>query len=234
MIHHSNSTPAERRLLLLVCAVAAVGLTLAAATRARCDDASRAPNIVMFLIDDLGWMDIGCQGNRRVDTPNIDRLAEQGVRFTDAYAAAPVCSPTRAAVLTGLAPARLRLTTHIPDRPQFARDDAPLVSAETLDHLPLEQVTIAERLRKAGYATAMLGKWHLAGDWRGGTQGRGELRFYPERQGFDLNLGGCAMGGPPTFFDPYRIHNLPPRRTGEYLPDRLAAEAIDFIRSHRQ
>jgi arylsulfatase A-like enzyme len=187
------------------------------------------PNVVVILIDDLGWMDLGCQGNERVDTPHVDRLASQGMRFTDAYAAAPVCSPTRAAILTGRAPARLHLTTHIPDR--FVPNDGRPLPAETLDHLPLQYVTISERLRAAGYRTAFMGKWHLAG--KAGRQGLGKTEFYPERQGFELNLGGCALGGPPTYFDPFRIHNLEDRRPGEYLPDRLADEAIEFIRKNR-
>jgi len=192
---------------------------------------SGRPNIVLIMVDDLGWMDLACQGNKRIDTPHVDRLARQGMRFTGAYAAAPVCSPTRAAVMTGQWPARLGLTNHIPDRPQFARQDAPLVSARTLDHLPPEHVTIAERLQEAGYRTAFLGKWHLAG--RGGRQGLGDEKFYPQRQGFDLNIGGCALGGPPTYFDPYGIHNLTNRRPGEYLTDRLTDEAIAFIRENR-
>jgi len=188
----------------------------------------KRPNFVFILIDDLGWMDLNCQGNRRLETPNLNRLAKQGMRFTDAYAAAPVCSPTRAAILTGKSPARLHLTTHIPDRPGFALEDAPLVSAETRDHLPLEEVTIAERLKAAGYATAFLGKWHLCGG------GRGKPEFYPQRQGFDLNVAGCGFGGPPTYFDPYRIPTLKDRRGGEYLPDRLADEAVAFMRASRQ
>jgi arylsulfatase A-like enzyme len=198
------------------------------AARARPTIAQVRPNIVFIMIDDLGWADLGCQGNRLIETPHIDRLASQGMRFTDAYAAAPVCSPTRAAALTGLSPARLRITTHIPDRPGFAPKDAKLKSAPTLDRLPLEHVTIAERLKAAGYATAFVGKWHLAG--RGGA---GDPAFYPERQGFDVNIGGCAMGGPPTFFDPYRIPTIENRRPGEYLPDRLAAEAVAFVKAQK-
>ena len=183
------------------------------------------------MIDDLGWMDLHCQGNNRLDTPNIDRLAKQGMRFTDAYAAAPVCSPTRAANMTGLSPARLGLTNHIPDRESFAPQNAPLRSADTLDHLPLNHVTIAERLNDAGYATAFMGKWHLSG--KSGKGGKGEQKYEPQWQGFDINIGGCSYGGPPTYFDPYRIYNLPPRKTGEYLPDRLTDEAIKFIKSNR-
>jgi len=190
-------------------------------------------NIVLIMIDDLGWMDLQCQGNKRLDTPNIDRLATQGIRFTDFYAAAPVCSPTRAAIMTGQSPARLGLTTHIPDRPQFAPKNATLLSAKTRDHLPLKHVTIAERLKEAGYATAFMGKWHLSGRRAPAGQGPNEPELRPEYQGFDVNIGGCNYGGPPTYFDPYRIPNIKPRRKGEYLPDRLADETIAFIQAHK-
>ena len=190
-------------------------------------------NIVLIMIDDLGWMDLHCQGNERLDTPNIDKLALQGMRFTDAYAAAPVCSPTRAAIMTGKSPARLGITNHLPDRAQFQPDNAKLRSAKMLEHLPLQHVTLAERLKEAEYATAFLGKWHLSGR---GTAKDGDLaepKLRPEYQGFDVNVGGCGFGGPPSYFEPYRIPNITPRREGEYLPDRLADEAIDFIRAMR-
>ena len=103
-----------------------------------------------------------------------------------------------------------------------------------LDRLPRERTTIAERLKEAGYATAFLGKWHLAGRAQWSQGARGDLRFYPEHQGFDVNVGGCAAGGPPSFFSPFRIHNLPDRREGEYLPDRLADETLAFARQHRE
>jgi len=188
------------------------------------------PNIVLVMADDLAWMDLACQGNPLVDTPYLDKFARQGIRFTDAYAAAPVCSPTRAALITGLAPARLRITNHIPDRPQFTPEHATHTGAEMFDYLAPSYTTIAERLRSAGYKTGFFGKWHIAGTGVG-PQGEGVTKYYPENQGFDLNIGGCVYGGPPTFFDPYRIHNLPNRREGEYLPDRLADEVCRFIES---
>ncbi|NQU24463.1 MAG: sulfatase [Candidatus Nealsonbacteria bacterium] len=188
--------------------------------------AAEKPNIVFFLIDDLGWMDLSCQGNKLIDSPNIDKLAGQGMRFTDAYAAAPVCSPTRAAIATGQSPARLHITNHISRKP-FLREDSKLLPAERLDHLALEHVTIAERLKAAGYATAFMGKWHLA------QSGLGNPEFYPEHQGFDVNLGGCGYGGPPGYFAPYRIHNLQSKTDDEHLPDRFADEAISFIRTNR-
>ncbi len=198
---------------------------LIAGFHSACLARSGPTNIVFILIDDLGWMDLACQGNRLVETPHLDRLAQQGMRFTDAYAAAPVCSPTRAAILTGKSPARLHITNHIPDRPQFTPPDAKLLPAATLDHLPLEKVTLSERLRDAGYATGFFGKWHLAGS--------GDESLYPGRQGFHLNVGGCAFGGPPTYFDPYGIPTLPNRRKGEYLPDRLVDEASQFMQAQR-
>ena len=214
-----------------VCTLTALMLfTLLAGASFGVEETPSKPNVLLILIDDLGWMDLHCQGNARLDTPHVDRLARQGMRFTDAYAASPVCSPTRASIVTGLAPARLQLTTHISNR-KFIPEGAALAPAETLDHLPLEQTTIAERLRDAGYATAFFGKWHLAGV--PGRDGEGLTKFYPEHQGFGINLGGCAHGGPPSFFAPYRIHNLPDGPEGEYLPDRLAAETIKFIRGSR-
>ena len=188
-------------------------------------------NIILIMIDDLSWMDLHCQGNDRLDTPNIDRLASQGMRFTDAYSAAPVCSPTRAAIMTGQSPARLDLTTHIPDRPQYRPKDSTLLSAKTLNHLPLEHVTLAERLKEAGYATGFFGKWHLSR--ASAEKGLSEQDLRPEFQGFDLNIGGCSFGGPPSYFDPYRNPTIKNRREGEYLPDRLADEAITFIQAHR-
>lgn len=195
--------------------------------------ADRQPNILLIMVDDLGWMDLACQGNRLVDTPNIDLLAFQGMRFTDAYAAAPVCSPTRAAVLTGLSPARLQITNHIPDQKRFIPDNPKLLPAPMLDHLPLKHITIAERLKEAGYDTAFLGKWHLSGDGSTRNGGRGKIEFAPENQGFDINIGGAAYGGPPSFFSPYRIYSLPDGNAGEYLPYRLAEETVDLIERKR-
>ncbi|MCL4114574.1 UNVERIFIED_CONTAM: hypothetical protein GTU68_054787 [Idotea baltica] len=177
------------------------------------------------MIDDLGWMDLACQGNPLVDTPHIDALAKQGLRFTSAYAAAPVCSPTRAAILTGQSPARLRITNHLPDQKQFAPKNAKLNSAECIDHLAADYETIAERVRDAGYTTAFMGKWHVAQ--------RNNTALFPLKQGFDINIGGCSFGGPPTFFDPYRIPTIKNRKAGEYLPDRLADEAVGFFKRQK-
>ncbi|MEM7395377.1 MAG: sulfatase, partial [Verrucomicrobiota bacterium] len=189
--------------------------------------AAEKPNILFIMADDLGWMDLRCQGNKAVRTPHLDRLAEDGMRFTDAYAASPVCSPTRAATITGLSPARLHLTNHAPDRERFTPKNPTLLPAPMENQLTLNYVTFAERLKEAGYATAFLGKWHLNGG------GDGDPALAPDKQGFDINLGGCAYGGPPTFFDPYRIPTLKDRKKGEYLPDRLADETIAFMEKNR-
>ena len=151
----------------------------------------RRPNIILFLIDDLGWRDIGANGSTYYQTPNIDRLAREGVRFTDAYAACAVCSPTRAAVLTGKYPARLLLTDWLPNGRWDPKSR--LRSARFVRSLPLEEITLAEALREAGYRTASIGKWHLGG----------EPFSLPEHHGFDLNIGGNAHGAPGDFFFPY-------------------------------
>jgi len=183
--------------------------------------AAQRPNIIFILADDLGWRDLGCYGSTFYETPALDRLSRQGLRFTDAYAACNVCSPTRASILTGKYPARLHLTDWLPGRPD--RRDQKLKRPIIVQQLPLEEITIAEALKEAGYATAFIGKWHL-----GGTN------FFPEHQGFDLNIGGCEKGHPPSYFSPYKIPTLPDGPAGEYLTDRLTDEAIKFIESAKE
>ncbi len=174
------------------------------------------PNLVFILADDLGWADLGCYGSTFYETPHLDQLAAKGMRFTDAYAACSVCSPTRASILTGKYPARLHLTDWLPGRPD--RPDQKLRRPVILDHLPLAEVTLAKALREGGYRTGFIGKWHL-----GGTN------YFPEHQGFDLNVGGCQRGSPPSYFSPYRIPTLRDGPKGEYLTDRLTDEALKFI-----
>lgn len=192
----------------------------------------RPPNILMIMIDDLGWTDLHIQGNDRLETPVIDQLAAGGMRFTDNYAASPVCSPTRAAVITGQSPARLAITNHITgNQDQFQPEGATLRAAEMYNHLALENVTLAERLKEVGYATSFIGKWHLSGT-------RDEMETTeparrPEHQGFDVNVGGVSFGGPPSYFDPYRNPAIEDREEGEYLTYRLADETIGFIEEHR-
>lgn len=193
-----------------------------------------APNIVVIMADDLGWMDLHCQGNERLDTPSLDKLASEGMRFTSAYAAAPVCSPTRAAMMTGQSPARLGLTNHAPgNKDGFSKEGSPLSEPKSERSLELKYVTIAERLSKAGYQTAHIGKWHLSYVSRRSKGPRTELELRPENQGFDINIGGCFRGGPPSYFAPYRIPALNDGEEGEYLPERLADEAIKFIHANR-
>ena len=184
-------------------------------------DAPNRPNIVFILADDLGWSDLVCYGNRFYETPNIDRMAREGMRFTDAYAAAPVCSPTRASILSGRYPAAIGLTEWIPGKRSTPRER--LLAPEYLHKLPAEQVTVAEVLGAAGYVCGHVGKWHL-----GGT---GNL---PEDQGFHVNVGGTQAGSPAGgYFLPNRM-DLPGARKGEYLTDRLSEEGVAFIRKHAE
>ena len=192
------------------------------------------PNIVVIMADDLGWMDLHVQGNDRLDTPSLDQLAAEGMRFTDGYAASPVCSPTRAAMMTGLAPARLQITNHAPGHADgFVPPGKTIGEAPSVRHLDLGYETIAERLKEAGYATGFVGKWHLSHRPRNAADGPSELALRPEHQGFDLNVGGCSRGGPPSYFAPYNIPAIEGLEEGEYLPERLADECIDFVRVHR-
>jgi len=192
----------------------------------------RPPNVLMIMIDDLGWTDLHVQGNDRLETPVIDRLAEEGMRFTANYAASPVCSPTRAAVITGQSPARLAITNHITgNQDQFQPEGASLRAAEMYNHLALDYVTLAERLKEAGYATAFLGKWHISGT--NDEISTVEPGRRPEFQGFDVNIGGVSFGGPPSYFDPYGNPTIEDRRDGEYLTYRLADETIRFIDEHQ-
>jgi arylsulfatase A-like enzyme len=213
-----------------------------------CRGAARVPNVVLVNVDDLGWADVGCFGSRYHETPNIDRLAREGMRFTNAYAACAVCSPTRAAIMTGRYPARIGITDWIRARFQWESGEESIVEDKEyrLEYvggsdrrllvpdnplwMKLEEITLAEALKTAGYATCHVGKWHL------GTED-----WYPEKQGFDYNFGGCDKGQPPTYFDPYEserygagnIPTLEPRQEGEYLTDREADEACAFMTAHR-
>ncbi|MEL0097074.1 MAG: sulfatase [Planctomycetaceae bacterium] len=192
-------------------------------------------NIVLFLIDDLGWKDLGCQGSTYYQTQNIDALASQGVRFTDAYAACAVCTPTRAAIMTGKYPARTLMTEWLPSGRW--NPSARLKEGRFLRDLPREEYTIAEALRDAGYRTGHFGKWHL------GTETFG----MPEHHGFEINVGGNPHGNPGNYFFPYdgswKIPTTNRRATwnvlddgqaGEYLTDRLTEEAVQFIHQSKQ
>lgn len=191
-------------------------------------------NVVLFVVDDLGWKDLGCQGSEYYQTPNIDRLAEKGVRFTNAYAACAVCSPTRASILTGKYPARLMLTQWLPAG-RWDPVKNKMREGRFLRQLPLEEITLAETL-KPDYTTLHVGKWHLGG-----------LPFsYPEQHGFDVNIAGSDHGAPGGYFYPYKgkwtvpttgkpvvKQTLPDGEPGEYLTDRLTDEAVSLIRKHK-
>ena len=177
---------------------------------------SAKPNIIFFLVDDLGYMDIGAYNPKTFyKTPNVDRLAATGVKFTNGYAANPVCSPTRYSIMSGKYPSRIGATNFFSGTRSGKFKPAPLTS-----NMPLSEFTLAEALKEAGYRTAFLGKWHL-----GPTP-----KFWPENQGFDINIGGHNRGSPPGgYFSPYKNPRLENLKEGEYLTDRLANEAVEII-----
>jgi arylsulfatase A-like enzyme len=180
------------------------------------------PNIIFILVDDLGWADVKCNYPESFyDTPYIDQLSKKGVRFTHAYAAHPVCSPTRAALMTGKHPNRVNITDWIPGNdPKNHR----LIGPKDRMELALEEITIAEKLKGAGYQTFFAGKWHL-----------GDEGFLPEDQGFDINLGGHHRGSPPGgYYSPYKNPKLKDGPENEYLPDRLTNESIKFIQENQK
>ncbi|MEJ7912053.1 MAG: sulfatase [Chitinophagaceae bacterium] len=179
------------------------------------------PNVIVLLADDLGWSDTQCYGSSYYETPNIDALARSGMRFTDAYSACTVCSPSRASMLTGKYPGRLHVTDWITG---YQRPFAKLLPPPWTAFLAQEELTIAEVLKKQNYVTAMIGKWHLGDD----------VKYYPEQQGFDNNIGGTFQGSPPSYFSPYRNARLSDGPRGEYLTDRLTDEAMDFIRREKE
>ena len=203
----------------LVLGISHVAQAQSAAAKPQLDQTSRL-NILFILTDDLGWRDLSCYGSSFYETPNIDRLASQGMRFTDAYAAATVCSPTRAAVLTGKTPARLHLTDFL-NGLEFPH--AALSPPDwTRWYLPHEEVTLAEMLKQVGYETFYFGKWHLGGE-----------EHFPVTQGFDHSLAVTQAGWPGTYFYPWpMVRNLTGKK-GDYLTDRLTDEVIKSLeRSH--
>ena len=191
------------------------------------------PNIVLVMVDDLGLYDLSCYGYEAVDTPHADKLAEEGMFFWNAYAGAPVCSPSRAAVISGQAPARLHLTNHISNE-HFEPDNPFLLNAPEVGALPEETVTFAEKLRDAGYACGFFGKWHLSLQKPDGTNRVRDEDTLPDNQGFENNVGGNGNGGPPGgWFSPYQNPYLPNGPEGEYLPERLANEAVAYMEANK-
>ncbi len=191
--------------------------------------AAKKLNVVFFLADDVGWKDLGCYGSSFYETPNLDALAKDGMRFTRAYAAAPVCSPTRASLLTGKYPLRMGITDYISgvwntpaEAPKWKRN-TPLLPAYNNDRLSHHEYTLAEAMKSAGYVTYYAGKWHL-----------GPKDFWPQAQGFQTNAGGFTAGQPPSYFSPYKNPMLADGPEGEYLPERLAGETAAFIRANKE
>ena len=184
---------------------------------------AKEPNVVVFLVDDLGYMDIGANNpDCFYETPNIDRLADSGMRFTDGYAANPVCSPTRYSLMTGKYPTRVQATNFFSGKRSGKFNPAPLV-----DDMAAEEITIAEALKTKGYTTFFAGKWHL---------GHSE-ELYPQGQGFDINIGGWARGGPYTgkkYFAPFENPQMEVESPeGEHLPARLARDTAEFIEANK-
>jgi len=177
------------------------------------------PNIVFILVDDLGATDVGFMGSKFYQTPHIDKLAQRGMVFTQAYAACTVCSPTRTAFLTGQAPARTHVTDWIEGH---KRPFAKLLPPNWTMHLPDDAVTVAMRLKAAGYATGTFGKWHMGGEG-----------YEPEKFGFDVNFGGDHRGQPPSYFYPYKIPVITTGVEGEYLTDRITTEVEKFIETNK-
>ncbi len=189
-------------------------------------ETSPPKNVILIVADDLGWADLGCYGSDLHETPNIDRLASEGVRFTDAYAASPVCTPTRASFMTGKHPARLNMT--IWREAALERGRRLLLEPICRDSLPLKEITLAEVFRDARYETVHIGKWHL-----------GRAESYPQAHGFKINIGGTLWGAPQTFFYPYNgdryfsdwryVPDLEPGSDGDYLTDSLTDQALKVI-----
>ncbi|MCC9607179.1 sulfatase [Blastopirellula sp. JC732] len=177
------------------------------------------PNFVFFLVDDLGWADLGCYGSTYHETPNIDKLAGGGMKFTNGYAACPVCSPTRASIMTGRHPVRVDITDWIPG----ARNNkGRFKHIDDRDDLAPEETTIAETLHENNYQTFFAGKWHL------GNEGN-----WPTEQGFDINIGGHDKGSPPGgYYSPWKNPVLQAKHDGEYLTERLTEESIHFLETH--
>lgn len=179
------------------------------------------PNVIFFLVDDLGWADVGYEGSSLYATPNVDTFAKRGVRFTQAYSACPVCSPSRASILTGEYPARLHLTDWLPGRKEHPFQK--LKNAVTVQHLPYHQPTLPAVLKANGYHTAIFGKWHL-----------GEEPDSTQRQGFDLHVPDWNMGWPNgTYFSPFGMNGLEGGLKGEYLTDRLTTEALKWVEQNK-
>jgi len=207
-------------------------IALAASIPVKAQETVKKPNIIIILADDLGWADLGCYGSSFYETPNLDKLALQGIRFTQNYATCPVCSPTRSTMMTGKYPVKTGVTDWIRGRQDNgkARPYEKLLAKPTAFQLALEEKTIAELAVDNGYATFFAGKWHLGE----------EEKYWPDHQGFETNIGGWSKGSPSGkindttggYFTPYSNPKIKDGPPGEYLTDRLTNECIDFIGNH--
>lgn len=195
---------------------------LSAATICTASFAAQSPNVLFILVDDLGYSDVACYGNTLHETPNVDRLAREGMRFTDAYAACAVCSPTRASIQTGQYPIRFGITDWIAGA---RKPNTPLKEVFTERMLPLEQVTVAEAFKEHGYQTAFVGKWHLLD--------KDHTTGYPEDQGYDVNIGGHHKGSPPGgYWAPFNNPKMSNKSDDNYLTDRMGDETIHLLEQY--
>ena len=195
---------------------------------------TKQPNVILFLIDDLGWSDIGAYGSTFHETPHVDRMAKDGSLFTDAYSASPVCSPTRASILTGKYPSRINISyisgTTGPHGPGYK-----LIAPKPDGNISYQEKTLAETLGSHGYKTAHIGKWHLQNHTEQGKP------HYPEKHGFDENIGGFKMGQPGSYYFPFKserhpgtnVPGLENGKEGDYLTDTLTDRAIQFIKNNK-
>jgi arylsulfatase A-like enzyme len=196
-----------------------IGLMITAGSMAQ-KVAQRKPNVILFLVDDLGWMDVGYNGSKFYETPNIDKLSKESVRFNQAYAACHVCSPTRASIMSGKYPARINLTDWLPGRKDFPFQKLKNVTVN--QHLPFEEKALPVVLKENGYRTAIFGKWHLSED-------TGTALLY----GFDQRMPEWNVGWPLTYFPPYKLKGLENAPKEEYLTDRLTTEALKYIETNK-
>ncbi len=211
----------NKELLTLGFGLGLTGLTACFQADSGSDVKNVRPNVLFILVDDLGWSDVGCFGSHFYQTPNIDQLASDGVKFTQAYAACSVCSPTRASIITGKYPARLHLTDWLPGRKDYPFQK--LENADINQHLPYDINTLPRVMKENGYQTAIFGKWHL-----------GEDSASTKRQGFDLHIPQWNKGWPNgTYFAPYHMKGLEDAPEGEYLTDRLTDETINYIEQNK-
>ena len=219
---------------IIIGLISANPLSIQAQTKS---DKVKKPNIIFIMADDMGWTGLSGFGSDLHETPIIDKLSKEGMKFTSAYSAAAICTPTRASILTGKCPARLNMTTwHENAGPPTPNTEYKLLPPTTLPNLPLDEVTVAEMVKKAGYFTAHIGKWHL-----------GDANHYPETQGFDINIGGTMWGMPQTYWYPFRgwresdqeiryvpgLDNIDGNNANAYLTDRLTDKAVEVIEAKK-